>query len=196
MINYIIQNPFEAAGIVSTLICVWLNIKENIWGWFWAIISSGIYAWVYYNAKLYSDMELQFVFIIISFYGWWHWLYHNGTGPQLPVTNTPAKLYVPLLLILVAAAFASGFLHQYYTDASLPYLDSALTATSLVAQWLMARKYIENWLLWIAANVVYVYMYMSKGLTGTAILYVFLFFMAIKGSIDWRKSMHTSLVSK
>lgn len=188
IINYLQTNYLENLGIISTLICIWLNIKQNIWGWFWAIISSSIYGLVYFQAKLYSDMELQIVFIIISIYGWWQWVYGGEQKNNLPVTNTPKKYFLILITIVILISSISGYLHSKYTDASLPYFDSSLTAISLVAQWLMARKYIENWLLWIAANIGYIFMYFSKNLNGTSILYFILLAMAVKGFIDWQKT--------
>jgi nicotinamide mononucleotide transporter len=189
MLEYLKTNYLENIGIVSTFICVWLNTRQNIWGWPWAIFASIIYGIVYFQAKLYSDMELQVVFIIISIYGWWKWLYGGEDKTVLPVTKTPQKFYVILSTILTLFALLSGYLHGKYTDASLPYFDSTLTAISLVAQWLMARKYIENWLLWIVANFGYIFMYFSKSLFGTSVLYLFLLALALKGFLDWRKSI-------
>ncbi len=83
----------------------------------------------------------------------------------------------------------SGYLHSQYLRASLPYLDAGLTAISLIATWMTARKYLENWLLWIVANICYVGMYVYKGLYGTSVLYVLLIVLAVKGFVDWRRSM-------
>jgi nicotinamide mononucleotide transporter len=189
IINYLLENLLENLGIASTLICVWLNTKQNIWGWPWAIIASIIYGLVYFEAKLYSDMELQIVFIIISAYGWWKW--STGTGPekQLLVTNTPKKTYLFIIPIIILFALLSGYLHQKYTNASLPYFDSTLTAMSLVAQWLMARKFIENWILWVIVNIGYIYLYFTKELNGTAVLYLLLLALAIKGFYNWNREM-------
>lgn len=188
ILNYFINNWLEVFGITTTIICVWLNIRQNIWGWFWAILASAVYAVVYFQAKLYSDMELQIVFIIISMYGWWQWLYGAKQKNNLPVTNTPQKYFVLLFIVFVSFAILSGYVHGKYTDASMPYFDSALTGISLIAQWQLARKYIENWLLWIVANMGYVAMYFSKHLFGTSALYVVLLAMAIKGYWDWQKT--------
>lgn len=186
---YFQQNWLEAAGIVTTLICVWLNTRQNIWGWFWAIVSSAIYGVIYFRARLYSDMELQGVFIALSVYGWYQWLFGGAQRTELPVTQMPAKFWLPCGIVFLLFATVSGYLHGRYTDASLPYVDSALTATSLIAQWQMARKYLENWVLWIAADVCYVGMYFVKDLQGTALLYALLLGLAAKGYWDWRKSV-------
>lgn len=189
--QYLVSNWLENLGILSTLICVYLNTRQNIWGWPWAIVASIIYGIVYFQAKLYSDMELQIVFIIISGYGWWQWLYGGQQKNDLPVTFTPQKYYLVLLIIVMLFALLSGYLHGKYTDAALPYFDSTLTAISLVAQWQMARKYIENWVLWITANLGYIVMYFSKNLLGTSVLYVLLLCLAIYGYLGWRKTLKT-----
>ncbi len=187
IIEYLKNNFLENLGIATTLICVWLNTKQNIWGWPWAIVASIIYGIVYYEAKLYSDMELQLIFILISAYGWWQWVYGGPNKNELKVTKTPTKYYLFLVPIVILFACASGYLHKKYTDASLPYFDSTLTALSLAAQWLMARKYIENWLLWIAVNIGYIFLYFNKSLLGTAGLYILLLLLAIKGFFEWKK---------
>jgi len=188
MQEYIQQNWLEDLGILTTLICVWLNTRQNIWGWFWAIVSSGIYGVIYWQFKLYSDMELQVVFIILSIYGWYQWLFGGKEKTELPVTKMPSKFWLACTIIFVAFSVASGYMHGRYSDASLPYIDSSLTAISLIAQWMMARKYVENWILWISADFFYTGMYCYKGLYGTGVLYLLLSALAIKGYLDWKKS--------
>ena len=189
VLKYLVQNKLEAAGIITTIICVWLNTKQNIWGWFWAIVASAIYGVVYLQAKLYSDMELQIVFIIISIYGWYQWLKGGTDQNNLPVSHTPKKYYLPIIITFILFAAISGYLHTNFTDASFPYFDSSLTAISLLGQWMLARKYLENWLLWITANLGYVAMYFNKDLLGTSGLYIVLLIIAIYGFVDWKKSM-------
>jgi nicotinamide mononucleotide transporter len=186
--NYLTNSYLEFLAAICTIVCVWLNIRQNIWGWLWAIISSSMYGLVLFKEKLYSDMELQAVFIGISVYGWWRWWRGTAARNDLVVRDTPIKYIPTLFLIFVGFTGLSGYLHQKHTDASLPYIDAALTGISIIAQWLMARKYLENWLLWIAANIAYVGIYMSKGLYISSILYIFLFAMAIKGYLEWRRS--------
>jgi nicotinamide mononucleotide transporter len=187
-------NPLELWAIVATLLCVWLNVKENIWGWPMAIVSSGLYAAVFVKAKLYSDAELQVVFIAISLYGWYKWYQKQDSKSILKISHCPSKLYLPLLLIALLFTVVSGYVHATYTDASLPYADSSLTAISLVAQWLMARKYLQNWYLWLVTNVGYIALYFSRNLHGTAYLYVLLLIMAYSGLRQWQKTLQSSSV--
>lgn len=189
MIEYLQQNWLEVLGIITSLICVWLNTRQNIWGWFWAIISSGIYAVIFWQSNLKSDAELQIVFILLSFYGIYKWKFNRHTEVVLPVSKIPFQFTLICLIFLALFTTISGYLHSQYLGASLPYLDAGLTAISLIATWMTTRKYLENWLLWIFANIIYVGIYLYKGLNGTSILYVLLIVLAVKGFINWKKSM-------
>jgi nicotinamide mononucleotide transporter len=189
MTEYLQQNWLEVLGIITSLICVWLNTRQNVWGWFWAIISSGIYAVIFWQSNLKSDAELQVVFILLSLYGVYEWKFNKGEKTILPVSKISFQLSIICLIFLGLFTILSGYLHSQYLVASLPYLDSFLTAISLIATWMTARKYLENWLLWILANVCYVGMYVYKGLYGTSVLYVILIALAVKGFVDWRRSI-------
>jgi len=190
MIEYLQQNWLENLGIITSLICIWLNTQQNIWGWFWAIVSSAIYSVIFYQARLFSDMGLQGVFILLSIYGWYAWLFGSKEKTVLIVSRISTKLSVICLGFFLVFTLISGYLFSQYTKASLPYLDSSLTAISLIATWMTARKYLENWLLWIFANIAYVGMYLYKGLNGTAVLYLLLIGLAVKGYRDWKISVN------
>ncbi|MDZ7900869.1 MAG: nicotinamide riboside transporter PnuC [Arcicella sp.] len=189
MISYLQQNWLENLGIITSLICIWLNTQQNVWGWFWAIVSSAIYGVIFYQARLFSDMGLQGVFILLSIYGWFSWKFGSKEETVLSVSKIPTKLSIICLGFFLIFALISGYLFSQYTKASLPYLDSSLTAISLIATWMTARKYLENWLLWIGANIIYVGMYFYKGLNGTAVLYILLIGLAVKGYQDWVKTV-------
>ena len=189
ILDYLQKNWLENLGIITSLICIWLNTKQNVWGWFWAIISSGIYSIIFYQARLFSDMGLQGVFILLSIYGWYAWRFGSKEKNVLLVSKIPTNLSLLCVGFFFAFSLLSGYLFSQYSQASLPYLDSSLTAISLIATWMTARKYLENWILWIFANVVYVGMYLYKGLNGTAVLYILLIVLAIRGYINWKKSV-------
>jgi nicotinamide mononucleotide transporter len=189
MIEYLQQNWLENLGILTSLICIYLNTQQNVWGWFWAIVSSAIYSVIFYQARLFSDTGLQGVFILLSIYGWYAWLFGSKEKTVLTVSRISTKLSVICLGFFLVFTLISGYLFSQYTKASLPYLDSSLTAISLIATWMTARKYLENWLLWIFANIAYVGMYLYKGLNGTAVLYLLLIGLAVKGYKDWKFSV-------
>jgi nicotinamide mononucleotide transporter len=186
MLNYLQQNWLENLGILTSLICIYLNTQQNVWGWFWAIVSSAIYGIIFYEARLFSDMGLQGVFIFLSIYGWFSWRFGNRDEKVLSVSKIPLKISIICFTFFLTFTLVSGYFLGKYTQASLPYLDSSLTSISLIATWMTARKYLENWLLWILANIAYVGMYLYKGLNGTVVLYILLIVLAMKGYRDWQ----------
>ena len=179
----------EIVAVAVTLLAVWLTAREVIWCWPLALVSVTLYAIIFYQAKLYADMGLQGVYFVLSIYGWWAWLHGGQDRSELAVTKLSRGGRILALAIGAALALLLGTLLSRHTDASLPFMDSALTAFSLVAQWLMTRKVLESWMLWIAVDVFYVGMFTFKGLTLTAGLYAVFLGLAAMGLRDWRRSM-------
>ena len=183
------MSGFELVAVVVTLAAVWLTAREIIWCWPTALVSVSMYAVVFYQAKLYADMGLQGVYFLLSIYGWWAWLHGGRDHTELEVSVASPRLRVLLLAIGTVLGLVMGTLLHRHTDASLPFMDSGLTAFSLVAQWLMTRKLLESWLLWIAVDVLYVGMFLYKELYLTAGLYAVFLGLATMGFVEWRRSM-------
>jgi nicotinamide mononucleotide transporter len=182
-------SPLEIVAALVGALSVWLSVRQNIWSWPTAIVNVVLYAIVFYEAKLYADMGLQVVYAVLSIYGWYEWLYGGAGRTELRVTRTGPRLGMLLALIAAAGSVVLGlFLHRE-TDAALPYMDSFLSSTSLVAQWMMTKKLLENWVVWIGVDVLYVGMFIFKGLFLTSALYAVFLALAVKGYIDWRRSM-------
>lgn len=180
---------FELIAVAVTLLAVWLTARQVIWCWPTALVSVTMYAVVFYQARLYADMGLQGIYFLLSVYGWWAWL-HGGEGrTELSVTLVSWRLRSLLLLLGAAFALLLGTLLHRFTDAALPFMDSTLTSFSLVAQWLMTRKHLENWIVWIAVDVFYVGMFLMKSLYLTAGLYAVFLLLATLGLAEWRRSM-------
>jgi nicotinamide mononucleotide transporter len=179
------------AAIVGA-VSVWLSVRQNILSWPTAIVNVILYVVVFYQAKLYADMGLQVVYAVLSIYGWYEWLYGGEGRSELHVTRTGPGLAALLTLIALSGSVLLGTLLRHATDAALPYMDSFLSSTSLVAQWMMTRKKLENWLVWIAVDVLYVGMFIFKGLYLTAGLYLVFLALAVKGYVDWRRSMRVA----
>ena len=116
MIDYLQKNWLENLGILTSLICIWLNTKQNVWGWFWAIISSGIYGIIFYQARLFSDMGLQGVFILLSIYGWYAWQFGSREKSVLSVNNIPTNLSLLCLGFFFAFSLLSGYLFSQYSQ--------------------------------------------------------------------------------
>lgn len=183
------MSSLELLAAVTGAISVWLSVRQNIWSWPTAIVNVVLYALVFRDAKLYADMGLQVVYAVLSIYGWYEWLYGGQGRTRLRVARTTPALAARLVVIAAAGSALLGTLLHRTTDAALPYMDSFLSSTSLVAQWMMTKKLLENWLVWIAVDVLYVGMFLFKGLYLTAGLYAVFLGLAIRGYIDWRRSM-------
>lgn len=181
--------PLEVLGFLTGAICVYLNTRQNVLGWFFGIINAVLYAAVFWQVRLYADMGLQGYYFLTSIYGWWMWKFGGKSHDGVRVTQTPVKLYPLFVFIFIAATLSWGFLLGKFTNGTLTYADSALTIASLIAQWMMARKYLENWIIWIVADVCYVAMYFYKDLHLTAILYFVFLVLAVMGYIQWKRDL-------
>ena len=182
---------WEIIGTVLGVVGVWLMIRQNIWGWPVGLGQVAVYGWVFFDAKLYSDAILQVFFFAIQAYGWWHWLKnkHTAARSELPVTTlTPVALAGWMSAGAVATVFWGAFMHRT-TDAALPWWDAFILVFSLIAQWLQARKNLENWAGWMIVNVLAIGVYWAKDLRLTSGLYVVFLGLAVAGHLAWRKTM-------
>jgi nicotinamide mononucleotide transporter len=185
-------SPLELFAALLGAISVWLSVRQNIWSWPTAIVNVVLYAIVFYEAKLYADMGLQVIYAVLSVYGWYEWLYGGAGRTELRVTRTGPRLGALLGVIAAIGSGVLGVVLHRATDAALPFMDSFLSSTSLVAQWMMTKKLLENWLVWIGVDVLYVGMFIFKGLYLTAGLYAVFLGLAVRGYIDWRRSMRAA----
>ena len=179
----------EPIAVAFGIVSVYLSVKEKIWSWPTAIVNVLLYFLIFREQRLYADMGLQLVYAAISVYGWYHWLYGGAQHTRLKVSRTPRLERLLLPAVGVTFALALGTLLTRYTDASLPYIDSTLTAGSLCAQWMMSRKYLENWALWIILDVAYVTLFLSRSLYLTAFLYAVFLVLAARGHVEWSRSL-------
>jgi nicotinamide mononucleotide transporter len=176
--------PLELISFVLSVITVVLNIRQNHWAWLFAIVASGTYGVVFFGARLYGDAALQGVFIAASVWGWYQWLRGAGGEPLVVSRLGRAGWAWSAALWLLGFMLLSAFL-KAYTDTDVPHADGFLTAGSLVGQVLLARKKVENWVVWIAVDVLYVGLYVYKDLMLTAILYALFVVLATIGLRAW-----------
>lgn len=184
-------NPWrvlEAAAVVLALLSVIYQIYENIWGWPTTIGGAALYLAVFFHERLYADMCLQCVYIALGFYGWYEWLHGGQAKTERKVSDAPPRIRAAAYGIGIIGSIAVGFFFKRATNAALPFLDSTLSVFSLVAQWMLARKYLENWILWIALDVVYIGMFIFKHLYMTAGLYAVFLALCVRGYFQWKSS--------
>lgn len=187
------QSLLETSGVITGILCVYLAAKNNIWNWPIAIISVLIYILIFFEAKLYADTGLQVYFLAMNLYGWYFWS-RKEVDKKVPVTSiSTQEIILSFAGIVVFTAGLGLFLYKG-TDASFPFIDSFCTACSLVAQVFLARKVLENWLIWIFVDVIYVGLYISKNLHLTAGMYALYIIIAAIGYQNWRKEYKRGLI--
>ena len=188
----------EWVAAIAGAVSVYLSARENIWSWPTAIVNVSLYTLVFYESGLYSDMGLQVVYLALSIYGWYEWLHGGMNRGALRVSRASPKAWLVSGAIALVFWLALARYTATLKGVSFPYLDSGLTTLSLVAQWMMTRKILENWVLWIIADIVYVPMYMYKHLYVTAGLYAVFLCLAVMGLVSWlgsyrQKSVDTAV---
>jgi nicotinamide mononucleotide transporter len=181
-------SPLEGVAAIFGVISVFLSTRQNIWSWPTAIVNVTLYTIVFYQSRLYGQMGLQTVYCALSVYGWYQWLYGGEQRTELRVSRASPRLLAGLAAFNVVACVALAALLRR-TDAALPWLDSALTTTSLIAQWMMTRKILENWIIWIVLDVIYVPLFFSQRLYATSALYAAFLVLAFMGFVEWRRSI-------
>jgi nicotinamide mononucleotide transporter len=149
-----------------------------------------LYAVVFFEAKLYADAGLQIIYFVLQIYGWYEWLHGGRHRGKLDITRIHLRLGAVLVVIAATATALMGYLLATRTDAALPYWDSTATVLSLIAQWMLARKIIENWLVWITVDLLSIGIYAAKALYPTMALYAAFLALAGFGWIEWRKSLN------
>ena len=182
------ENYVELLGAVLGLAYIFFSIRQSIFTWPVGLITSILYVYVFFSAKFYADMLLQVYYVAISIYGWYHWLKGNpAKNAQLEVSKMPRSYYLPVTIagIFLSSLFIFGL--KNYTDSPVPVADSVTTALSIIATWMLARKYFEHWLIWIFVDFFSVGLYVWKGLWPTAILFVVYTVMATLGYLSWRR---------
>ncbi len=187
------QSLLEVIGVITGLLCVYLAAKNIIWNWPLAIISVAIYIFIFYNSHLFADMGLQVYFLITNIYGWYFWSKKPSSDEKTPVMRIKKNELVLSGLAIVVFTFFLGSVLKY-TTASYPFIDSFCTACSLIAQIFLARKVLENWLIWIFVDIIYVGVYLFKGLHLTAIMYAIYVGIALLGYIDWKRDWKKQVV--
>ena len=180
----------EIVAFVLAMLMVVMNMRVNPLAWPLAIVSSLMYFALFWNSRLYGDASLQIFFAVVALWGWWQWL--RGTqadGRALKVRRLPVSSRWWLLAGLAVAWPATGLILKIHTDTDVPWWDAFPTAASVIGQWLLGRKYIENWLAWIVVNVVSVGLFAYKGLWLTTLLYALFIAMSLAGWRAWHRML-------
>ena len=182
----------EILGFVLGFLYLWLELRASIYLWIVGAIMPAVYALVYFDAGLYADCGIQIYYILAAVYGWWAWAFRNGEKQETPILSIPRRYVLPLALVALACFVALAWLLIHCTDSTVPYSDAFTTSLSIVAMWMLSRKYVEQWLVWCFVDALYVALYIYKDLYFTAVLYAVYALIAIYGYFDWKRRMCTS----
>ncbi len=182
-------SALEFVAVSFGLVSVYLSAREHIVSWPTAIVNVGIFFVLFWKAKLYADAVLQLFYLVLSVYGWHKWLYGGAAQTRLLVSRTQRRHWMVLVPLVAVGGLGLGVLLARFTDSPAPYFDALLTAGSLAAQWMMTRKLLENWIVWIIADAVYVPVFIWRGLPLTALQYGVFLLLAAMGWFGWRLSL-------
>ena len=178
----------EALGFVTGALCVYLVVRENVWNFPVGIANTALLFVLFAGARLYGDAALQLVYIALGFQGWYLWLRGGENRTALGVGRASRRLLAGTAVFVLAGTIAMALALRAAND-SAPVLDAFTTVLSLAAQYLLNRKAVENWLLWIVADVIYVHLYFARGLRLTAVLYLVFLCLCLAGLRSWRRSL-------
>lgn len=196
ILEWLLSNKIELLGAILGILYIFFSIRQNILTWPTGLFTSILYVIVFYQARLYADMGLQVYYVIISLYGWYFWL--RGKKPsqknQIPVRVATKKLRFVLVLSSVLLYVVILYILLNFTDSDVPYMDSLTTALSIVATWMLAKKYIGHWLIWIFVDAFSAGLYVYKGLWPTVILFIIYTAMALLGYKEWKKDLTTDTI--
>lgn len=189
MESWITAHFVEVLGVVFSILYLYFSIRQRILLWPMGIVSAILYMVVFYQSKFYADMGLNGYYVIVSIYGWILWR-NPGNTPRkiLPVSRVRLKQAMILVAITLAGFLGIGVLLDKFTDSPIPYWDALTTAMSFTATWMLARKILEHWLLWIFVDAISMGLYLYRGLYPTLILFAIYTSMAFIGYFEWKKS--------
>ncbi len=176
----------ETLGFITGGICVWLVVREHLWNWPVGIASNVVFFILFTQSRLYADAGMQLIYLALAVYGWWNWVYGGERRTQLIISRVPWLEAVVLLLLAVPLTIGLRAV-LIAVNGAAPFWDALTTVMSLIAQFLLCRKRLEHWYVWMAVDVIYIPLYISRELSLTAVLYSVFLVMCIIGFTQWRR---------
>lgn len=184
-----LMTAWELVAVVLALAYLLLAMKANIWCWAAAFVSTAIYTVIFWEVSLLMESALNVYYMAMAIFGYWQWTKGGGQHEGLVITSWSPKRHLVIICSTAIVSLLVGFLMANYTQASMPYLDAATTCFAVMTTYLVAKKVLENWLYWVIIDLVSIYLYLSKGLMLTSVLFVLYTILAVSGYIMWRNQM-------
>ena len=182
------MTPIESVAVVMAIGYLLLAIRENIWCWFFAGVSTALYVWLFFGARLYMESALNAFYFGMAVYGWYVWRSGRTDQHRRPVVRWPTTIHAVSIVLIAVASLVSGYVLSKHSDAVYPYIDSMTTWAAIWATFLVARKVLENWWYWLAIDGASVFIYWSRDLDQTAALFVLYLVMIPFGIVSWTRS--------
>ncbi|MEG3179710.1 nicotinamide riboside transporter PnuC [Sphingomonas sp. LT1P40] len=189
------MNPIEILAALFVLTNIAFVARRSVWNYPFGIVAVALYASLFLDAKLYSDMLLQGFFLILNLYGWFNWRRSQADVGEVVVLALSWQMRAAWIVGCGLAIWGWGALMHRFTDASLPWWDAGVAITSVAAQLLLSRRYLENWVLWIVVDIVAVPLFAARGLWLTSGVYAVLLGLAIWGLIDWHRAYRRGMAA-
>ena len=183
------MSPWEVMAVLLALAYLVLAIRQNIWCWAAAFISTSLYLVLMYRAQLYMEAALQVFYLGMAIYGWYQWQHGPGPDHSLSVSRWRPRQHVVVIIAVVFATLVSGRLLHDFSSAAFPYIDSFTTWGAIIATFMVARKIIENWWYWFVIDSVSIYLYINRELYLTALLFAGYLVLIVVGYLSWRKDL-------
>jgi nicotinamide mononucleotide transporter len=191
ILEWIADNWVELTGAAAGLVAIVFQVRQNPLVWPVSLLTVVLYIWVYTDARLYAEVSLQVYYLVVSVYGWYYWV--NGKKDEqksgVPVSLCSWQVRIILVGIATALFFGMAYLLKEYTNTDVPWSDAFVTSLSFIATWLLARKKLENWLVWILADAYCIGVYIYKELYPTTVLFTVLTILAVVGYYQWKKDL-------
>lgn len=233
-LTYFFSHKLELFAALTGLVCVWLNTRNNHWGWFFGILSVVPYIYIFLEAGLYGDSILSAFYFVVSIWGWYHWLFGGRSKKQktnsqkfssessvldkdalieldaenfyddklieeknteLPISHMTTSFWILSMVVGFLGTVGLGAWFSTLPNASVPYFDAFTTSFSVVGQFQLAKRWIENWIFWFVIDVFCVGIYYYKGLYFTTGLYAIFLFLAVLGYFEWKKQLHSESIN-
>ena len=196
VIKWLSGNYIELLGAILGIAYIFFSIRQSILTWPVGLLTSLLYVWVFFVSKLYADMGLQMYYVAISIYGWYEWLFGNQTNhtESIKVSRINFRFGIILSIVSILLFFVIWFILKNYTDSSVPMADSLATALSIVATWMLARKILEHWLIWIFVDAFSIGLFWYKDLMPTVVLFIVYTVMAYIGYREWKQEFEQQLI--
>jgi nicotinamide mononucleotide transporter len=189
--EWLLSNKIELLGAILGILYVVLSIRQNIFTWPTGLLTSVLYIVVFYKSALYAAMSLQVYYVFISIYGWYFWLRGKNSNNKLqaPVQKINKQFLLRIGAVTVLIYGFILFILINFSDSDVPFMDSLTTSLSITATWMLARKYIEHWIIWIFVDIVSSGLYIYKNLWPTVVLFSVYTVMAFIGYVEWKKDL-------